>query len=544
VRPRHGGHLLARALSVEGVSQMFTLSGGHLAPLYDGCEAEGIRIVDFRHEQAAAHAADGWARVTGRPGVAAVTAGPGVTGAMTGMANALYANSPMVVIGGKSPLAEEGKGSFQEMDQATLAAPVTKWAGTCREIERIADLVTEAFSRATSVRQGPAFLDVPVDVLVAEWPRGVEVPEASKPETKLLGDPGDVLRAVHVIREAEHLLILAGSGVRWARANEALEALADALKTPVFLNSLGRGCLAPTHPSFFSAARSYAFAGADAILALGVDWDFRLGFGRRAFASDVRVIQVDGDAAHIGRNRPVEVGIVGDPGEVIGQLLAAGVGNVAEPSWTGHVRAEEERLRKEADAGLHSDAVPIHPQRLAREIRDSLDPDAVVVGDGGDIVGISATIIHPREPGQWLDPGPFGCLGVGPSFAIAAKLARPESQVLVAFGDGSFGLSAMEYESAIRQRIPFVGVIGNDGAWGQIRVAQETLFGKGRAPAAFLSQETGYDKLVEALGGYGERVVEPREIRPALRRAFEAGVPACVNVLVDPELMNRTSYVG
>jgi acetolactate synthase-1/2/3 large subunit len=256
------------------------------------------------------------------------------------------------------------------------------------------------------------------------------------------------------------------------------------------------------------------------------------------------VIQVDGEAAHIGRNRPVEVGIVGDPGEVIGQLLAAGVGNAAEPTWTGQVRAEEGRLRKEADAGIHSDAVPIHPQRLVREIRDFLDPDAVVVGDGGDIVGIAATIIHPREPGQWLDPGPFGCLGVGPSFAIAAKLARPDSQVLVVFGDGSFGLNAMEYESAIRQRIPFVGVIGNDGAWGQIRVAQETLYGKGRAPAALLSQETGYDKLVEALGGYGERVVEPGQIRPALRRAFEAGVPACVNVLVDRELMNRTSYVG
>ena len=256
------------------------------------------------------------------------------------------------------------------------------------------------------------------------------------------------------------------------------------------------------------------------------------------------MIQVDIDPVHIGRNRPVEVGIVGDPGEVMGQLLSQGVGNAAEPPWTTEVRDEEERLKAEAQGGMHSDAVPIHPQRLASEIRDFLDPDAIVVGDGGDIVGIGASIIQPSQPGHWLDPGPFGCLGIGPSFAVAAKLAKPDKQVLIVSGDGSFGLSAMEYESAIRQRIPFVGVIGNDGAWGQIKAAQESLFGRGNAPGAVLSQETGYERMIEALGGYGERVTEPAQIRPALNRAFDSGVPACVNVLVDPELMKRTSYLG
>jgi len=541
--PRHGGHLVAATLKREGVRNLFTLSGGHIAPIYDGCVDEGIRIVDFRHEQAAAHAADGWARATGRPGVAAVTAGPGVTDAVTGIANAMYANSPMLVLAGKSPLGELEMGSLQEMDHVTLVRSITKWARTCWETRRLGDYVTEAFRHATSGRKGPVFLDIPLDVQFNVWPTGLEVPEGYRTEARSLGDPDHVERAAKLLREGDHPIVFAGAGVRWAEAHDALAALADALKVPVFLNSLGRGCLPPDHPSFFSAARKYAMGKADVVLALGVDWDFRLGFGRR-LPEAVRVIQVDVDGGHIGRNRPVDVGMVGDPGKVIEQLLAAGVGSAQEPAWTAEVRDEEHRLLEEARAGMESDAVPIHPQRFAREIRDFLDPDAVVVGDGGDIVGISASIINARAPGHWLDPGPFGCLGVGPSFAIAAKLAKPDKQVLIVYGDGSFGLNAMEYEGAIRQDIPFVGVIGNDGAWGQIKVAQEALYGEGNAPAAFLSQEAGYERMVEGLGGYGERVTDPSEIRPALQRAFDAGVAACVNVMVDASLMRRASYLG
>jgi acetolactate synthase I/II/III large subunit len=543
-KPRHGGHLLAKALSNEGVANLFTLSGGHIAPIYDGCADEGIRIVDFRHEQAAAHAADGWARVTGNPGVAAVTAGPGVTDAVTGITNAMYANSPMLVLAGKSPLGELEMGSLQEMDHVTLVRPVTKWARTCWETRRIADYVTEAFRHATAGRMGPVFLDIPLDVQFNVWPPGLEVPEGYRTEARPQGDPDRVKEAARLLGEAEHPVVFAGAGVRWSQAPEALAALADALKVPVFLNSLGRGCLPPDHPSFFSAARKFALGKADLILALGVDWDFRLGYGRRNLPEGIRVIQVDVDGAHIGRNRPVDVGIVGDPANVIEQLLAEGVGLAEEPSWTSEVRDEERRLVEEAQAGMESDATPIHPQRFAREIRDFVDPDAIVVGDGGDIVGISASIINARRPGHWLDPGPFGCLGVGPSFAIAAKLARPDKQVLIVYGDGSFGLNAMEYDSAIRQRIPFVGIIGNDGAWGQIKVAQEALYGEGNAPAAFLSQEAGYERMVEGLGGYGERVTDPGQIRPALQRAFDAGVPACINVIVDASLMKRASYLG
>jgi acetolactate synthase-1/2/3 large subunit len=542
-KPRHGGHLVAAALKREGVRNLFTLSGGHIAPIYDGCVDEDIRIVDFRHEQAAAHAADGWARVTGTPGVAAVTAGPGVTDAVTGITNALYANSPMLVLGGKSPLGELEMGSLQDMDHVALVRSITKWARTCWETRRIADYVTEAFRHATAGRKGPVFLDIPLDVQFNVWPPGLEVPEGYRTEAKPLGDPDLVRRAARILTEAEHPIAFAGAGVRWSEADRALAALADALKVPVFLNSLGRGCLPPDHPSFFSAARKFALGKCDVVLALGVDWDFRLGFGRR-LPERVRVIQVDVDAAHIGRNRPVEVGIVGDPGKVIEQLLAEGMGVTDEPSWTAEVRDEERRLEEEARKGMESDAVPIHPQRFAREVRDFLDPDAVVVGDGGDIVGISASIIDARRPGHWLDPGPFGCLGVGPSFAMAAKLAKPQSQVLIVYGDGSFGLNAMEYESAIRQDIPFVGIIGNDGAWGQIKVAQEALYGEGNAPAAVLTQDAAYERMVEGLGGHGERVTEPGQILPALQRAFDANVPSCINVIVDASLMKRASYLG
>jgi acetolactate synthase-1/2/3 large subunit len=541
---RHGGHLIAQVLKHEGVTNLFTLSGGHIAPIYDGCVAEGIRIVDFRHEQSAAHAADGWARVTLRPGIAAVTAGPGVTDAVTGIANAYYANSPMLVLSGKNPIVEFEMGSLQEMDQVTLVSSITKWARTCYDVRRAGDLVAAALRHAMAGRKGPAFLDIPLDVQFNAVPADVTVPARYRTDARPLGDPDLIKEAVRLLRESERPMMFAGAGVRWSGAHDALAELAHAVKAPVFLNSLGRGCLPPDDPYFFAAARKYALGKADVILALGVDWDFRLGFGRKGFNPEVKVIQVDVDGVHIGRNRPVDVGIVGDPGRVIEQLVDAGVGEAGEPSWTEEVRGEERRLLDEARAGMESDAVPIHPQRFAREIRDFLDPDATVVGDGGDIVGITSSIVQAGYPGHWLDPGPLGTLGVGPGFAIAAKLARPEKQVLIVYGDGSFGLNAMEFESAIRQKIPFVGIIGNDGAWGQIKVAQEMLYGPGNAPASDLDPEAPYHAMVAALGGHGEKVTSPDQIRPALQRAFDSGVPACINVMVDPTLMKRASYLG
>jgi acetolactate synthase I/II/III large subunit len=542
-KPRHGGHLIAQALKNEGVRYLFTLSGGHIAPIYDGCVDLGIEVIDFRHEQAAVHCADGWARVTLEPGVAAVTAGPGFTDGVTGIANAFYANSPILVFSGKNPIFEFEMGSLQEMDQVTIARSITKWAKTCYDTRRLADYTTAALRHATSGRPGPVFMDIPLDVQFNSWPPGVEVPEEYRTKARPAGDPDYVARAAALLDEAEHPVIFAGAGIRWSGAHDQLRELAEAVKAPVFLNSLGRGCLPPDNPYFFAAARKQALGKCDVLLALGVDWDFRLGFGTKSFSPGVRVIQVDVDGTHIGRNRPVEVGIVGDPGRVIEQLLEAGVGRAKEPQWTEEIRDQENAIRAGAEEGMNSDATPIHPQRFAREIRDFLDRDAIVVGDGGDIVGISASIINAYEPGHWLDPGPFGCLGVGPSFAIAAKLAKPDKQVCIVYGDGSFGLNAMEYDTAIRHKLPFVGIIGNDQAWGQIKVAQEAMYGEGNAPASVLG-DTPYEKMVEGLGGYGERVEKPSEIRPALERAFASGMPACINVMIDAKLMQRSSYLG
>jgi thiamine pyrophosphate-dependent acetolactate synthase large subunit-like protein len=538
-KPRHGGHLIAQALKNEGVTQFFTLSGGHIAPIYDGCVDLGIEVVDFRHEQSAAHAADGWARVTLSPGVAGVTAGPGVTDAVTGIANAYYSNSPVLVLSGKNPSMEFEKGSLQEMDQVSLLSSITKWAKTCYRTESLGEYVTTALRHALSGRPGPTFLDVPLDVQVG-MAQGAEVPAHYRTAAKPLGDPDYVKRAARLLEEAEHPVVFAGSGVRWSGAHEALAALADAYKAPVFLNSLARGCLPPEDPRFFSGARRHALEGCDVLLGLGVDWDFRLGFGRKNVNPDAKVIQVDVDGVHIGRNRPVDVGIVGDPAKVIDQLLAEGIGRAAEPAWTEEVRAEEGRRRAKMEEGMDSAAVPIHPYRFAREIRDFVDPDAVVVGDGGDIVGHTAAIVHARHPGHWLDPGPLGTLGVGPGFAIAARLAKPDKQVLIVYGDGAFGLNAMEYDTAIRRNLPFVGIIGNDHAWGQTRVVQQMMYG--HTTAADLA-DTPYERMVEGLGGYGERVEKPTEIRPALERAFDAGVAACINVLIDSSLVQRAPYL-
>ncbi len=539
----HGGRLVAEVLAREGVTHLFTLTGGHIAPIFDGCLDVGIRVVDVRHEQAAAHMADGWARVTGKPGVCAVTAGPGVTDAVTGIANAYYACAPVVVLAGRSPISTWEMGDLQEMDHTRLTACITRWSGTVLETKRIPEYVAAAFRQATSLRGGPVLLELPMDVLLGQ--AELEVPIGYRPTHRPGPDPDAVDAAAAILAGSERVAILAGGGVRWSGAETELAHLAETLRCPVYLNGLGRGCLPPDNPYFFNLTRKRALGEAEVLLALGVDFDFRLGYGRRGFNPELKVIQVDVDPAAIGKNRPVELGVVADLKLFLRALLerAGKFGRVAEPVWTDSLRQEEGRLREERERAASTDQVPIHPLRFAKEVRDFLDPDAIVVGDGGDIVAITSGFVHARAPGHWLDPGPMGCLGVGAPFAIAAKLAKPEKQVVVVFGDGSFGLNAMEYDTAVRHRIPFIGVIGNDGAWGQIKVLQKALYGEERMPAAFLGQRP-YEKLVEALGGYGERVEEPSQIRPALERAAESGVPACINVILDPrfERKSTTAY--
>jgi len=532
----HGGWLVAQALKREGVEVVFTLSGGHIAGIYDGCVREGIRVIDTRHEQAAVHAAEGWAKCTRRPGVALLTAGPGVTDGVTGVANAYLANTPVLVIGGAAPLSLWDRGALQEMGQIDLLRPITKWARTVHETTRLSEYVAAAFRQMLTGKPGPVFLEMPMDVLnnLVDMdnvfdpgePMGYRAGMRSAP------DPQAVTKAAELLSKAQRPVIMAGSAVWWCDAAEPLRQLAERLQAPVFLNGAGRGCLPPTHPLFFSAARRKALEGADTILAIGTRMDFRLNHGQPPLIpAAANLIWLDLVGEDIGVNRGAAAGLAGDVGLSMSQLSEA-VQARAGGEWLTYVRQEEQKSQQRDQAALNSDAVPIHPMRLCREIRDFIDEETTVIGDGGDIVSYGGRVINVARPGYWLDAGPMGCLGAGTGYAMAAQLARPGKRVLILHGDGAFGLNGMEFESMVRHKLPVVSIIGNDGAWGQIKHPQKAMVG--HTTAAELSQGTRYDKMVEALGGYGELVERPQDIRPALERAFASGLPACINVLIDP----------
>ncbi len=530
-----GGWLIARALKREGVEVVFTLSGGHIAPIYDGCVREGIRVMDTRHEQAAVHAAEGWAKVTRRPGVALITAGPGVTDGVTGLANAYLAGSPIIVFGGAAPVHQWDRGALQEMGAIELVRPITKWARTVVETGRLEEYVGFAYRQATSGKPGPVFLECPMDVLSNIIPDSqvTHLGEGYRAQGKQPGDPVLVERAAALLREAERPVIMAGTAVWWCDAAASLRAFAERVQAPVFLNGSGRGSLPPDHPLFFSLARRTALGSADTIVLVGTKLDFRLNFGEAPLIPEnARVIWLDVAAEDIGVNRGATVGIAGDVGAVMSQIAEALDKPLCHDEWLATVRQDEQKKQQADEALLRSDQTPIHPMRLCAEIRDFLDRDAIVVGDGGDIVSFGGRVIQMYEPGHWLDPGPMGCLGVGTGYAIAAKLAKPEKQVLILHGDGAFGLNGMEFETMARHKLPIVSVIGNDGQWAQIKHPQQDALG--HSTAAELAPKIRYDRMVEALGGYGEMVERPEDIRPALERAFASGKPACINVITDP----------
>ena len=531
-----GAQLLVRMLKAEGVRHIFTLSGLHIAPIYAACVEEGIQLVDTRHEQAAAHAADATARLTRGIGVCCVTAGPGVTDALTGIANAWAANSPVLLLGGAAPTFNAGKGSLQEMEQVDLFTRITKWSDRIPAPDRVPTYMAKAFRTMLTGRPGPVFLEVPWDVLG----NGVEdaecpLPTSYRTRARQPGDPAFVDRAVQFLEKAERPAVIAGSSIWWDDAPAQLAAFAERLGAPVYLNGAGRGCLPADHPHFFSQTRKDALAEADVVLIAGTPLDFRLGYGA-GLGEAAKIIQVDSDAAEIGRNRAVDVGIIGDSRSVLQQLTAGLSERKRDAGWLTRLR-ERERAKVARQATFEqSDQVPVHHFRLARELDDVARAagDSMFVADGGNWVAIAAKVIGLRRPGRWLDPGPLGCLGVGAPFAIAAKLLHPDRPVFVIQGDGSFGFNGMDYETALRFKLPLIVVVGNDAAWGQIRLPQVQLYGPEKSPATTLAP-TRYDRIVEAMGGYGEHVTEPAQIRPALERAVASGTVACVNVMLDPE---------
>jgi acetolactate synthase-1/2/3 large subunit len=530
----HGGRLVARRLRAHGVTTLFTLSGGHLFSIYDGCRAEGIAIVDVRHEAAAAFAAEGWAKVTREPGVAAVTAGPGVTNAMSALAGAQQSHAPMLVLGGRAPAFRWGQGSLQEIDHVPFVRPVTKLAATADAPAEIPALVDEALAAAFAPPSGPAFLDFPLDVVFTEGEEGEPPPALPDPAAGPAPDPAQLDRAAALLREAERPVIMAGTGLYWGHGEDALRRLAEAARAPVCLNGLARGCLPADHELFLSRARSRALTEADVALVAGVPMDFRLGFGG-AFGEETEIVVLDRAEPPREHPRAPAAELYGALGPALDALAAAGdAGGTASDraAWLAALRAEETERRSAERAELEDGRAPLHPMRVYGELAAVLDRDAIVIGDGGDFVSYAGRVMDTYAPGCWLDPGPYGCLGCGPGYALAAKLAHPGRQVVLLLGDGAFGFSGLEFDTLARHGVAVVGVMGNNGIWGLEKHPMEMLYGY--SVAADLRPGTRYDRVVEALGGHGELVERPEDLRGALVRAFEAGHPALVNVLTDP----------
>ena len=548
-----GGHLVAKALKAEGVEVIFTLCGGHIIDIYDGCIDAGIKIVDVRHEQVAAHAADGYARVTGTPGCAVVTAGPGTTDAITGVANAFRAESPMLLIGGQGALSQHQMGSLQDLPHVDILKPITKFASSVPSTERVADMVSMAFRECFNGAPGPSFLEIPRDILDAkidEDKARIPAPNRYRASTRRQADPADIEKLAELLVNSEKPCVLLGTQTWTCRAADAARNFAESLNLPVFMNGAGRGTLPPDHAHAYQLARRYAFNNADVIVIVGTPFDFRMGYGRRLRA-EATVVQIDLDYRTVGKNRDIDLGLVGDVGVImaaVAQAASAGKNGAGKRAgWLQELRAEEDRLYEERLPKIKSDAEPIHPLRLCYEINEFLTDDSVYIGDGGDIVTFSGGVVKPHRPGHWMDPGPLGTLGVGIPFAMASKLMQPEKEVVTLFGDGAFSLTGWDFDTMVRFNLPFVGVVGNNSAWNQIRFGQIAKYGDNRGDVANVLSNVHFDRFAEMLGGYGEEVRDPAAIRPALERARASGKPSLINVWIDPDAyspgtMNQTMY--
>ncbi|HEY6781037.1 MAG TPA: acetolactate synthase, partial [Thermoleophilaceae bacterium] len=447
------------------------------------------------------------------------------------MGSALQNGSPMLVLGGRAPALRWGQGSLQEIDHVPFVAPLTRLARTAGATAEIPALMDEALRTAVGPPSGPTFIDFPLDQVFMESEADAELPGA-------LPDPLDapaaegVERAIELLRGAERPVVMAGTGLYWSRAEQALQALCDELSIPVFLNGLARGCVPADHRLFFSRARGTALKGADVALVIGVPMDFRLGFGG-SFGDETQIVAIDSAPPERPHPRAVAAELYGGVAATL-DALRSGSGSADRSSWVASLRSVEDERRAGEQAELADERSPLHPMRVYGELDQVLDRDAIVIGDGGDFVSYAGKMINTYEPGCWMDPGPYGCLGSGPGYALAAKIAHPERQVCLLMGDGAFGFSGLEFDSFVRHGVPVVAVMGNNGIWALEKHPMEFLYGY--SVAAELQPECRYDQVVEALGGHGELVRTPGELRPALERAFASGKPALVNVLTDPEI--------
>ncbi len=542
-----GGHLVAKALKNEGVDTIFTLCGGHIIDIYDGCLDEGIRIVDVRHEQVAAHAADGYARQTGKLGCVVTTAGPGCTNAITGIATAFRSESPILHIGGQSSLGQHKQGSLQDLPHVDMMTPITKFASGVYSTERIADMISMAARECFAGAYGPSFLEIPRDILDAEIPleRAV-IPEPGKYKAspRQICDPADIEKLADILVKAERPAVLFGQQVWASRSHiEAIDFI-RALDIPAYMNGASRGMLPPGDPHHFDRTRRLSFNEADVILIVGTPFDFRMGYGKR-ISKDATLVQIDLDYRTIGKNRDISLGMPGHPGAILSAVVAAASARIdggkkqLRQQWMEKLRGAEAAALQKLMPLFTSDRSPIHPYRLAWEINEFLGEDTIYVGDGGDVVTISAQAVRPRGPGQWMDPGALGSLGVGTGFSMAAKLANPEKEVICLYGDGAFSMTAFDMETSQRFGAPYLAVVGNNSSMNQIRYGQIAKYGEQRGNIGNKLGDVPYGTFAEMIGGYGEEVREADQIGPALLRAREAiaktGKCAVVNVWIDPD---------
>jgi acetolactate synthase I/II/III large subunit len=554
----HGGAQAVAAAQRHGVTTMFTLSGGHVFPLYDGAvKADpAMRLVDVRHEQTAVFAAEATARLTRRPGLAVLTAGPGVTNGVSGITTAYFNGSPVVVLGGRAPDYRWGSGSLQEIDHPALLTPVTKRAWTQHQAGQVGPAVDEAFRLATTPHRGPVFLDISLEALFGEA-GSAPVPPVH-PAAPAAPDAGAVEAIAGLLATAARPVLVLGSDVWLGRAETAARAAAEELRLPVITNGQGRGVLPAGHDLLVTRARSVAFREADLVVVAGTPLDFRLGygvFGGRDGAPPARVVHVADAPDQVATHCPLAASAAGDLAAFLTALPAAvrasgpgGPGGAAGPvpaweeSWLPRLRSARAEAMAADGALLTSGADPIHPMRVYGELARVLDEDAVVIGDGGDFVSYAGKYIEPGRPGGWLDPGPYGCLGTGLGYAIAARIARPSAQVVLLLGDGAAGFSLMDADTLVRHRLPVVMICGNNGIWGLEKHPMQALYGYD--VVADLQPRARYDEVVAALGGAGEIVTRPDGIAAALRRAFGSGVPYLVNVITDPAVAYPRSTTG
>jgi acetolactate synthase I/II/III large subunit len=523
----HGGQLAVAALRRHGVDVMFTLSGGHLFVLYDGAVKEELRLVDVRHEQTATFAAEGWAKVTRRLGCAALTAGPGVTNGVSAMTAARMNGTPMVVIGGRAPHARWGQGSLQELDHVPIVESVVKRASTATSADQVFDEVDASCVAARTPHRGPAFLDIALDAFGPSSPADRDTPTIARTAP----ERDDVQAIAKLVANASRPVLVAGGDVYWDEAEHGLRAYAEGARVPVFMNGMGRGTMPADHELAFSRARSGALKAADLVLVAGTPLDFRLGFGR---FGDAQVVHLCDAPSEVARHATLAASTAGNLAVTFEALAGSGWGttNGGHDEWIARLRADEQAKRAAEQPSLDDGSTPIKPARVYGELRKRLDRDAIVIGDGGDFVSYAGKLVDSYEPGTFLDPGPYGCLGMGPGYALAAALAYPDRQVVLLLGDGAIGFALGDFDSLVRHKANIVAIVGNNGIWGLEKHPMQAIFGY--HVVADLAPGTRYDRVVDALGGHGELVAEPGDLGGALDRAFATGGVSLVNVLTDP----------